>query len=416
MTAPAFRMPARTTAVLSCPLAGRRREVGLGTLKTLAILATLCAGAPGAGAVADEGKPPAEAQNGNEARSSEPVAAEPKKEPKARPEPPVPPRRYLEAAIRLFNKGKLDLAGTYLNAAQAYRDRLTGDEQIVLDVYRERHQFYTDEQKQPKQSPAAPEPGKKPRTDSGVVATSTAAKPPLNLAADPIAPEPGPLEGQNGAGSLMEKISLPAGPAGDLAPLRADGLARTKPSENPPSSGAETWRDPGDNKQKARWLLQKAREQIFKGKLDAAEELINQADAMKIKWGYFDDTPARVAETLKRARGKGTIGSKSYQSHDRHEARIKLRSARDALATGEIDKAEETARDVLSWNLRYGFFDDTPEKVVAAIADARRRLDMVNAELTVKSYLAPNSTRTDDKNVERASAPLPKPLEAPAGR
>ena len=59
-----------------------------------------------------------------------------------------------------------------------------------------------------------------------------------------------------------------------------------------------------DPKQRARWLLHEAREQILLGDYDAAEKKINEADAIDVKWGLFDDTPAKARTALAKARPK----------------------------------------------------------------------------------------------------------------
>ncbi len=53
----------------------------------------------------------------------------------ARPPSPVPPVEYLKAGARLFNDGLYPKAAQYLQAAQMYRDQLTGAERTVLDAY-----------------------------------------------------------------------------------------------------------------------------------------------------------------------------------------------------------------------------------------------------------------------------------------
>ena len=90
--------------------------------------------------------------------------------------------------------------------------------------------------------------------------------------------------------------------AGGDAPPRPP---RSPPSPRPPSrrvAAAGRGRRPGRAgagrhrptlKQKARWTLQAAREQIRLGHYDEAARMVAEVQAMDVRWGLFDDTPAR---------------------------------------------------------------------------------------------------------------------------
>src|SRR5438105_3972337 len=93
----------------------RRKEVALGRLRIIATLLIL-----GAWGLTTEGAPPDDAVA--------PAGA-------ARPQPPVPPIKYLEAGAKLFNNAQYPLAAKYLAAAQMYRDQLGASEQAVLEAY-----------------------------------------------------------------------------------------------------------------------------------------------------------------------------------------------------------------------------------------------------------------------------------------
>jgi len=313
-----------------------RKEVGLDRLSTLAILAALGAAAPALAADATPATPPATSAT-----------------PSPRPEPPEAPIKYLEAGAKLFNKGRYDLAAKYLGAAHDYRDRLTPNQRIVLDVYREQLDDYRGRQA------AVPAGGPKgARTDDGVRTASTVVAAPTSIPMPMPKPVPLPAFG-------------PVPPAG--------------PGAVP---GTETWRETTDVKQKARWLVQQSRSQIFHGELDAAAESLARADALGAKWTRFDDTPAKVAESLNQARlrapGSGSVpvpDADPSRPRDRRAAQALLKSARSALAGQKFESAEAIARDVKSWGLRYGLLDDTPEKVAAAAAAARRQAASKDAGL-----------------------------------
>ena len=162
----------------------------------------------------------------------------------------------------------------------------------------------------------------------------------------------------------------------------------------PRSGGTEISRDTADTKQKARWFLKLAREQIFKQQLDAAEQSLAQAAALNVEWGFFDDTPEKVAGALAKARAKaGTSPPQAGAAagpapvRNRRTARARLREARAALASNRIDQTDMIVDEIRSWGLRFGPFEDTPDKVAASVAEARSRQAIRDSERMVQSYL-----------------------------
>jgi type II secretory pathway component GspD/PulD (secretin) len=130
----------------------------------------------------------------------------------------------------------------------------------------------------------------------------------------------------------------------------------------------------GDSKQQAEWLLHQARELITMVRYDEAEKKLAEARAMNVRWGLFDDTPAKVAKDLERVRpAKTESGSVEVASHDRKSAKAKLKTAREMIAAGQVDQAEALAVEVGTWGVRYGMFEDNPTKVAAAARAMKRR-------------------------------------------
>ncbi len=130
-----------------------------------------------------------------------------------------------------------------------------------------------------------------------------------------------------------------------------------------------------DAKQRGRWLLQQAREQIAHGEYDEARAKLDEARGLDVHWGLFDDTPAKVAESLNRARPR-TAAAVSTAAGNRQQAKARLKEARAALAANRYDQAESISQEVNAWGLTYGMFDDSPKKVSAA-ARALRDRDVV---------------------------------------
>ena len=345
-------------------------------LRTLVILTCLGAGSQIAFGESPDATSPSTQTEAPTTGAANPVESPP------RPEPPAPPKAYLKAAAELFNKQRYDLAERYLAAAQMYRDRLTSQEQVVLDEYRDRLNRYFQEKKEAREAPALAAKA----IDRGVVVASTVQPQVLDMSGKtPLA-----------STSVVSEGQAPTSPEG--APPASVGPESTTNDRSPASpterASTEAMRGTPDNKQKARWLLHKAREQIYRKQFDAAEQLAAEVRGMGIKWGYFDDTPEKVMESLTKARSKEGLatGAGANQPHDRRSARARLREARAALAADDVDKADAIVREVRLWDVRYGLLDDTPDKVATVTAEARRRAALRNAEMMVRSYVGSDST------------------------
>lgn len=324
--------------------------------------------------------------------ASESAAPSPKADDAAkRREPPAPPRKYLETGARLYNAGRYELAAKYLEAAHKYRDALSQNERVVLDVYRAEYQKYLEESRKRAGAASAPQ---QPEPAAATAAAPVPAPADLNVTqartAEPVAARP----------------VIPVNPA-------------AKAERNPDTSvlhGTMATRDTADPKQKARWLLHLTREQIVKENFDAAKETLAQARSFNVKWGLFEDSPDKVEDSLAKAKAdakkKGKTGADPRASamgdapgknlpHDRRTARGLLREARAALVASQFDKAEAIVREVRSWNLRFSLFDDSPDKIEVAIAEARNQEAMRQLDLTVRSYMRPPT--------QPSSAPTPAP-------
>ena len=290
----------------------RRKEVALGRLRTVSLILIL--GVWG---------------GAREAAATDDAAAAPSSA--HRQPPPAPPIKYLEAGARLFNgaqtSAQLELASKYLEAANTYRDQLQPDEQVTLDAYLKE---LANAKAVTAPGRAAPAAGLAPAVPAAAVG-----QPPASpaVAAQPPAP-------------------IMAGPAG-------------------PNQIAATV----DTKQRGRWLLHEAREQLHLGNYEMAQRKVQEAEALDIKWGLFDDTPAKVTEEIKKERPKAvpSKGTGLAQPHDRRTAKAKLHDARVAINNRRFEEAEAVAIEVKGWGLNYGLFEDNPDKVAAAARALRRR-------------------------------------------
>ncbi len=86
-----------------------------------------------------------------------------------------------------------------------------------------------------------------------------------------------------------------------------------------------------DTRQRARWLLHEAREQLHLGNYDEAQRKADEAEALNVKWGLFDDTPAKVGEEIKKARPKAVAARAAAPARSTTGAPPRPSSARRAL-------------------------------------------------------------------------------------
>ena len=102
----------------------------------------------------------------------------------------------------------------------------------------------------------------------------------------------------------------------------------------------------------------KRREQLLLGNYDLAQAKVDEAEALDVKWGLFDDTPAKVGREIKKLRPRSSAQSAALaawtEPHDRRTARAKLREARAMLNNRQFEQAEAIALEVKNWGLTYG--------------------------------------------------------------
>jgi len=193
-------------------------------------------------------------------------AAEPKK---------VPPIDYIKAGAYLFNKGQVEKAAKYFDAAEKLRSELNENEQIVLEVYREEIE-------------KTQKPGKQtaPTRDASVAPASTVQTPAMAGSNQPTQTQPQPAAG--GVASNNSDMSMPLPGLGALR--------------------SQTRYDSTDPKQRARWLIQEAREEMAKGHYEEAERKIEESRALNVKWSFLEETPDKTAKILAKVRAKSPNG------------------------------------------------------------------------------------------------------------
>lgn len=224
-----------------------------------------------------------------------------------RPQPPVPPVEYVKAGAKLYNSGDKSTAAKYLKAAEDYRDMLSPEERTILDSY---------------------------------------------------------LVKLNGAPKADDAVARTSSEAPAVA---ADAPAQIAQAQAVPANRGGT----ADAKQKVRWLLKAAREDVRLGDYEAAEAKVAEARTLDVSYTLFDDTPDRVEEAIVKARPK--VAEAVGGPRDKRNAKEKLKQARSMLASGHYDQAEAIAVDVAAWKIDFGMFEDSPKKVIAAARAVKQR-------------------------------------------
>jgi len=158
----------------------------------------------------------------------------------------------------------------------------------------------------------------------------------------------------------------------DAAVKPAAAATPTAPAADPSAPSPVGPRGTTDLKQDARWKLQAAREQMRLGNYDEAARVVAEVQQMPVKWGLFDETPAKLAEAIAKARPK-MVGVQATGVHDKKQAQARLKEARELLANNQFEQAEAVALDINSWGLTYSMWEDKPSKVAAAARVLRKR-------------------------------------------
>lgn len=148
-------------------------------------------------------------------------------------------------------------------------------------------------------------------------------------------------------------------------------MAETSP--HPPASPEK----PGKKSGSARELLRQAHAAIQAGELERARQLVREAEATgtHIPW-WEEHTPDKLKAAIARAEQNGvkqaSAASASGKPMSAAEAKAMVRNARKALEENNMDLAEDLAKQArLAQGVKWGLFEDTPDKVLADVAKTR---------------------------------------------
>ncbi len=175
----------------------------------------------------------------------------------------------------------------------------------------------------------------------------------LHQAAPPAA---GPA---SGAGSAAPR-RLPAPPAATLRLPAQNGGPQATP-------GAAAL-------QQAQQLLVQARKALSVGDVRRAQQLVQQARALRVNFPPLGDHPDRVQQAITTYQQLRQLaaGSGNSQAYRRQQAQFLLEQATWLLRAGQLDDAERLARDAERLGLSYSPYETSPKTVLRQVEQARR--------------------------------------------
>jgi len=170
-----------------------------------------------------------------------------------------------------------------------------------------------------------------------------------------------------------------------------------KPADKPPESfsAMKPYNQPqapmtGDtaaaaNTETARKMLKDARQALRAGDLALARELCDKARSLKPELNWWEDTPDKIVTEIRQVEGSAAAAKSPYAgaytpastptAYTPADPRSALKQARDLFNTGKIEEAERLAQQANTGKVRWGLFEDSPDKLMADIRKTRGKRD-----------------------------------------
>ena len=182
--------------------------------------------------------------------------------------------------------------------------------------------------------------------------------------------------------------STPTAPPASAGPVAPGGAAMPTPSESPfgkPPTTTPPAADtlgaglsgrglmPEDARAQSASLLVAARKALAVGDARRAKELVEQARALKLNYGFNDDSPSRVESLVNRVEElmRRPAAEKDSDTYRRQYVELHLAQADGLIAYREFDEAERLCRDAERMGVTFGPFETTPGAVLARVTQAR---------------------------------------------
>lgn len=135
---------------------------------------------------------------------------------------------------------------------------------------------------------------------------------------------------------------------------------------------------------RAESMLQSARRAMDAGELEEAEALTAEAEALKVTFAAFEDSPALIRRDIQRLKAAGKSAEETFaadtaaRKSEADQARHLLRESRSAAARGDAAVAKARATAAAEMDVAWNLTDDRPElaaeeaEAVAARSDSSR--------------------------------------------
>ena len=152
--------------------------------------------------------------------------------------------------------------------------------------------------------------------------------------------------------------------------------ARKKMAASAPANSSA----PADQRQaQAKQLCMQASQALNAGDIATAKKLTKQAEDLKVNMPWFEDyTPAKLNDAIARAEKGGVVRpGQMASSNVPADPRVALKEAQAALDQGNLDRAEELCLVARVAKVSWGYFEPTPDKV---LADVVKRREVVNSK------------------------------------
>jgi hypothetical protein len=193
----------------------------------------------------------------------------------------------------------------------------------------------------------------------------------------------------------------------------AKDLERYRPKSNPNTAAAPATAHTGTrDRREAKEKLKEARRMIDAGQVDQAEAIAVEVGTWGVRFGMFDDNPAKVASAA-RAVKRRELGRHGDHGVSKDLYQMQVAEARDLLKKGALDEAEMKARYAQRLNVVPGLSDDRAEAVIHDVAIARQ--NAVNpAAANLAATTAPAANDPAIQQVNAGQEAMPGNAQAPA--
>jgi type II secretory pathway component GspD/PulD (secretin) len=194
-----------------------------------------------------------------------------------------------------------------------------------------------------------------------------------------------------------------------VTPAPTPNRTATVQSFKPNAGQTDTAASSADSTEVARRLVKDARQAMQLGNTAQAKQLAERARSLKPDLKWWEDTPEKLLSDIRQVEGsKDVAKAKDGPALDNHpmDPRALLKQARERYTAGKLEEAEKLAQQANSVKLvRWGLFEDTPDKLLVDIRKARFKHDQeesVRVLAEARKQLETGNLKEADRLAHRA--------------